>query len=56
MENFLPPVPGKVSESFFHLFSPPIKGRGAVQQHLTLLGYVGDLTLLLATWLLHLHQ
>lgn len=56
MENFLPPVPGKVSESFFHLFSPPIKGRGAVQQHLTLLGYAGDLTLLLATWLLHLHQ
>lgn len=56
MKNVLSSVPGKVSESFFHLFPPPIKRRVTVQQHLTLLGYAGGFTLLLATWLLHLHQ
>lgn len=38
VENFLPPVPGKVSESFFHLFSPPIKGCAAAFNPLRVCG------------------
>lgn len=45
MEDFLAPVPGKVSEScLFTVFSLSSRGKGTLQQHVTLLDHVGDLS------------